>query len=554
MRTPNYKKILQNATQNHPKKVKNAIMLFTFTLSVLLLLQYGHSFLPPTQSVASHHHPAQSLISTSFTSRRPIKLKMTAAADTIRSELLSIIGKNPEGHKDEAVRTAFASKLEEYSTTEGADPNDVIFAIGKSVFGVDLPDAKKAKTNGSSKPAEELPIVDFEYMKEFMKEVFLSYGVTPERAEICSDVLIEADKRGIDSHGLGRLKPIYCDRMDDGILWPEKPIDIITESETTALVDGNLGLGLYIGPHCMQMAIDKAKKYGVGFVACRNSTHYGIAGYYATMATDQGCIGFTGTNARPSIAPTFGVEPMMVSFPLFTFFPTPLVKKSSHVSAFHNKQGTNPLVFGLPSSDDFPFVIDCATSVNQRGKIEKYAREGVDTPAGAVIDDQGIERTDTEGILRDMVLGKCALTPVGGAGDKMGGYKGFGWAATVELLCTALQSGPWGEDICGVDRATGKPKPMPLGHFFLAIDIEKICPLDTFKKNTGEFLKAVRESKKAPTGPGRIWTAGEPENDARIARTAQGGMKVVVPLQKNMIDLRNTRPGLKEKYPKLPFE
>jgi LDH2 family malate/lactate/ureidoglycolate dehydrogenase len=220
----------------------------------------------------------------------------------------------------------------------------------------------------------------------------------------------------------------------------------------------------------------------------------------------------------------------------------------------NKKQGTNPLVFGLPSTDEFPFVIDCATSVNQRGKIEKYAREGVDTPAGAVIDDQGIERTDTEGILRDMVLGKCALTPVGGAGDKMGGYKGFGWAATVELLCTALQSGPWGEDICGVDRATGKPKPMPLGHFFLAIDIEKICPLDTFKKNTGEFLKALRESKKAPTGPGRIWTAGEPENDARVARTAQGGMKVVVPLQKNMIDLRNNRPGLKEKYPKLPFE
>ena len=155
-----------------------------------------------------------------------------------------------------------------------------------------------------------------------------------------------------------------------------------------------------------------------------NLQHYGIAGYYATMATDQGwyvfnmepfqiinhnlllnsyhttlcSIGLTGTNARPSIAPTFGVEPMM---------------------------GTNPLTWGLPSSDPFPFVIDCATSVNQRGKIEKYAREGVDTPRGAVIDDQGIERTDTEGILRDMVLGKCALTPLGGAGDAMGGYKGM---------------------------------------------------------------------------------------------------------------------------------
>lgn len=163
----------------------------------------------------------------------------------------------------------------------------------------------------------------------------------------------------------------------------------------------------------------------------------------------------------------------------------------------------SPLTFGIPSSDPFPFVIDCATSVNQRGKIERYAREGVETPRGAVIDDQGIERTDTEGILRDMVLGKCALTPVGGAGDKMGGYKGYGWAATVELLCTALQSGPWGEDICGIDRATGKPKAMPLGHFFLAIDIEKICPLEEFKKNSGEFLQALRDSRKAPNGPGR---------------------------------------------------
>ncbi len=156
-------------------------------------------------------------------------------------------------------------------------------------------------------------------------------------------------------------------------------------------------------------------------------------------------------------------------------------------------------------------MIDCATSINQRGKIEKYARDGVDTPKGCVIDIEGIERTDTEGILRDMVLGKCALTPVGGAGDKMGGYKGYGWATVVELLCTAFQSGPFGEDVCGIDRKTGAPKPMPLGHFFLAIDIESLCSLDTFKKNTGNLLNALRASKKSPLGPGRIWTAGEPE-------------------------------------------
>jgi L-2-hydroxycarboxylate dehydrogenase (NAD+) len=153
-----------------------------------------------------------------------------------------------------------------------------------------------------------------------------------------------------------------------------------------------------------------------------------------------------------------------------------------------------------------------------------------------------------------MVLGKCALTPLGGAGDKMGGYKGYGWATTVELLCTAFQSGPFGDEVCGIDRETGAPKPMPLGHFFLAINIESLCSLETFKKNTGNLLRALRQSMKSPKGPGRIWTAGELENDARIARTGQGGMKVSTVLQQNMIDLRNKHPSLAEKYEKFPFE
>ena len=165
-------------------------------------------------------------------------------------------------------------------------------------------------------------------MPSLMKLLLYRNRIPEERAKICSDVLIESDLRGIDSHGLGRLKPIYCDRMDQGILQPNPPIDIVKESDTTALVDGNLGLGLYIGPYCMNLAIEKAKKHGVGFVVARRSTHYGIAGYYgklfvslltfctksvlahhsratATMATEAGCIGWTGTNARfcPRITP-----------------------------------------------------------------------------------------------------------------------------------------------------------------------------------------------------------------------------------------------------------
>ena len=131
---------------------------------------------------------------------------------------------------------------------------------------------------------------------------------------------------------------------------------------------------------------------------------------------------------------------------------------------------------------------------------------------------------------------------------------GYGWATTVELLSTAFQSGPFGEDLCGVDRATGAKKPMPLGHFFLAINIEALCPLETFKENSGKLLRALRSSRKSPLGPGRIFTAGEPEHDERVKQYAQGGMNVPEVLQQNMKDLRDKFPSLKEKYPSLPFE
>lgn len=153
-----------------------------------------------------------------------------------------------------------------------------------------------------------------------------------------------------------------------------------------------------------------------------------------------------------------------------------------------------------------------------------------------------------------MVKGQCALCPLGGAGDAMGGYKGFGWATVVELLSTAFQSGPFGPAVSGVCQTTGSPSPMHLGHFFLAIDIEAICDPEVFKANAGNLLRFIRDSKKDPTGPGRIWTAGEPENDARKSRTALGGVMVPPILLHEMTELRDTLPGLKEKYPTLMFE
>lgn len=382
------------------------------------------------------------------------------------------------------------------------------------------------------KPVPGNAIVAFDYLEGFMKDTFLHYGLTPMDAAISSDVLIASDKRGIDSHGIGRLKPIYCERMDANILKPVSRLKIIRQTSNIAVVDGGGGLGLCIGPKCMQMAIDKAKSNGgIGMVVVRNSTHYGFAGYYPLMADHDGCIGMSGTNARPSIAPTYGVEPMM---------------------------GTNPIVFGMPSTDPYPFVIDCATSVNQRGKIEKYAREGKPTPAGCVLSKDGEEMTDSKAILQAFIERTACFTPLGGAGHKMAGYKGYGYAAVVEIMCAALQGNGWGADLADsfIDANGVKQRqPSLLGHFFIAIDVSKFTELDTFRETTGKICDGFRKSRKDPKGPGRIYTAGEPEHLAWTHRSHHGGTNVPPPLQKHMQDLRDQFPAeVQQKYNKLPFE
>jgi len=319
-------------------------------------------------------------------------------------------------------------------------------------------------------------------LEAFMKEAFEKLGIPSDEAGIISDVLITADRRGIDSHGIGRFKPIYYDRIKRGILSPRTRIDVIKETATTAVLDGNDGMGHVISHRAMEMAIEKASTQGLGMVAVRNSSHYGIAGYYATMATEKGMVGITGTNARPSIAPTFGVENML---------------------------GTNPLTIGIPTDEAFDFVLDCATSISQRGKIEKLARENKDTPEGWVIDREGRARTDTGGILEDLVKGRAALTPLGGIGEELAGYKGFGYAVVVEILSAALQDGRFLKDITETDEA-GNPRPYHLGHFFMAINVNHFIEEKRFRNIAGKILRDLRASEKMP-GQHSIYTAGEKE-------------------------------------------
>ncbi len=321
--------------------------------------------------------------------------------------------------------------------------------------------------------------VAVEDLRKFVEAVFSRLGVAAEEARICADVLLAADLRGIASHGVSRLL-LYVNRIKNGTLAPVTRLSVVREGPTTAVLDAQNGLGMVAGYRAMELAIRKARAFGLGAVVVRNSSHYGIAGYYALMAANEGMIGMSFTNARPSVAPTFGVEPML---------------------------GTNPVAFACPTDEPFPFYFDAATSVSQRGKIEVLARVGEPTPVGWVIDREGKPATDSRAILAGLPKDLYAFLPLGGAGEELGGHKGYGLATLVEILCSALSGGPFLKELSDQDEQ-GRPKPSRLGHFFLALDIQRFLPLAEFKRLAGEILRALRASAKAP-GAERIYTAGE---------------------------------------------
>jgi LDH2 family malate/lactate/ureidoglycolate dehydrogenase len=358
-------------------------------------------------------------------------------------------------------------------------------------------------------------------MNDFLIDAFKGYGVPEEDAKICADVLMESDRRGIESHGCNRFKPIYIDRIVNGTLLPVTNLEIVKETPTTVVMDAHDGMGMVAAHAMMEKLIEKAKANGMAGGAIRNSTHYGIAGYWSDMAAKEGLIGLTGTNARPSIAPTFGVENML---------------------------GTNPLTFSLPTDEEFPFTIDCATSIVQRGKIEYYARSGKETPAGMVVTHDGSTVTDSQAILKMLVQGTAALAPLGGGpGDEMCGYKGYGYATVVEILSAALSGGRFMKDLNGL-TPEGKPQMFHIGHFFFVMDPDAFAGGDVFRRTAGDICRALRASAKAP-GHDRIYTAGEKEHLTWLERKDKG-VPVSEAVQKELLALRD-----KHKLPyRFPFE
>jgi LDH2 family malate/lactate/ureidoglycolate dehydrogenase len=355
-------------------------------------------------------------------------------------------------------------------------------------------------------------------MNDFLVDAFKGYGVPEDDAKICADVLLESDRRGIESHGCNRFKPIYIDRIVNGTLLPKTKMDIVKDTPTTVVMDANNGMGMVASYHMMEMLIEKAAKYGMAGGAVYNSTHYGIAGYWTTMAEKAGMIGITGTNARPSVAPTWGVEPMM---------------------------GTNPLTFTMPTDEEFPFNFDCATSTIQNGKIEFYARSGKPTPEGLVVTKDGGTMSDSAKILQEMRAGNCALLSLGGLGEATGGYKGYGFTTIVEILSAALAGGPFMKDLSG-KAADGSNQMYRLGHFFFVINPEFFMGLDTFKKTAGDICRGLRSSQRAP-GAERIYTAGEKEWMAWQERKDKG-VPVGETIQKEIIEVRD-KLGLSYHFP-----
>jgi len=335
--------------------------------------------------------------------------------------------------------------------------------------------------------------VQAEPLKGFCVRVFEKLNVPEEDARITADVLVTADLRGIDSHGVARLRR-YVNGLRDGMMIAQPQVQVLTETPATALIDGGAGLGQPPSYRAMQKAIQKARDYGAGFVTLRNSNHYGIAGYYAMMALEHDCIGISMTNAAVLVVPTFGRDAML---------------------------GTNPIAVAAPAGEERPFVLDMATSTVPRGKLEVYNRLEKPIPLGWATDETGTPTTDAGRVLENFqqrVGG--GLLPLGGAGELLRGYKGYGLALWVDVFCAVL-SGAAYADLVYPKASDGKPLPSKIGHFFGAWRVDGFRPVDEFKAAMDDLQRRLKNAPKAG-GQTRIYIHGEKEYEEAERLSREG--------------------------------
>lgn len=336
-------------------------------------------------------------------------------------------------------------------------------------------------------------------LEDFVSVVMSRHGAPQPEAAAVARNLVAADLRGISSHGVARLGR-YVSGIEAGFIKPGVTMEVHEPIGAIGVVDAKDGLGQVAGDLAMALAIRKAKDHGVGVVTVRNSNHYGIAGYYVQQALAQGLVGLSMTNAASLVIPTFGAEAVL---------------------------GTNPIAFGAPSDQGPPFLLDMATSVVPRGKLEVYDRNTKQMPVGWAVDEQGYDCQNPGQVLRNLVQrAGGGILPLGGRGEEFSGYKGFGLAAMVDILCGVLSGSAYGTDVDNIHGATEGPGPKTprVGHFFLALDIEKFMPLAEFRSRMDGFVEMIKGSRKA-LDANAIYIHGEKEQ-VRTELHEQGGIPV----------------------------
>lgn len=337
-----------------------------------------------------------------------------------------------------------------------------------------------------------------DYLREFTSNVFKHFGVPEQDAMQASDVLSKADVRGIDSHGVARLKT-YCDMFTIGRINPKPAVKIVREKKSVATVDGDSGLGLVVGNIANNIAMDKAVTHGSGWVSVCNTNHYGIASYYSLKALERDMIGWSMTNSSKIVVPLWGAEKML---------------------------GTNPISIAFPGYKNPPIVIDLSTSVVAFGKIEIAKRAGKVVPVGWVIDSHGNPTINPD----DAFEG--GLLPLGSTRE-LGGHKGYALSAMVDILSSVLSGANWGpfappfalfEEV--PEKSVGKG----IGHFFGAMEIDGFEDVNVFKKRVDQWIEVFRATKPA-SGQEAVLIPGDPEHEAEKLRSKEG-----IPLIQAVVD------------------
>jgi len=342
-----------------------------------------------------------------------------------------------------------------------------------------------------------------ERLVEFTARVFEHFEIPTVDALLAANVLSTSDLRGIESHGVARLRA-YVGLLQDGLINPRPQIKIVRESPSTASVDGDNGLGLVVGPRANEIAMEKADRVGSGWVTVSHSNHYGIAGYYSLQALKRDQIGWAMTNSSPIVAPLWSAEAML---------------------------GTNPIAIAFPGLEEPPIVMDFATSAVAFGKIEIADRKGKDVPLGWAIDKTGNPATTPE-----QVRDGGALLPIG-SDRTLGGHKGYCLSAMVDILTSVLSGACWGpfapmfvmrDRLESRQTKDGKG----LGHFFGAMRIDGFMEPVVFKRRIDDWIRTFRSARPAVGTPG-VLIPGDPEREAEMERTTHG-IPLVMPVVEDL--------------------